>query len=107
LPGESASSPAHERSEPQSGAATGSGSAVPTRVPDGSPLLLKTSEARAQDEALRKLIAQRAYEIWESQGRPHGRNLIHWHEAEQEIMDCIRRGLQSGGGSYIAQPTTD
>ncbi len=85
----------------------GSGSAVPTRVPDESPLLSKTSEARAQDEALRKLIAERAYEIWESQGRPHGCDLIHWHEAEQEMMACIRRDLQSGGGSYIAQPTTD
>ena len=104
LPRDSASSPAHERSEPQSGAATGSGSAVLTRVPDESPLLLKTSEARAQDEALRKLIAERAYEIWESQGRPHGCDLTHWHQAEQEIMDCVRRDLQSGGGSYIAQP---
>jgi hypothetical protein len=107
LPGYSASSPAHKWSEPQSGAATGSGSAVPKRVPDESPLLLKTSEARGHDEALRKLIAARAYKIWESQGRPHGCDLTHWHQAEQEIMDCVRRNLQSGGGSYIARPTAD
>ena len=39
--------------------------------------------------AIQKLIAERAYELWENQGRPHGCDLIHWHEAEREIMDCL------------------
>jgi hypothetical protein len=41
------------------------------------------------NEALRKLIAVRAYELWESQGKPHGRDVINWHQAEQEIMSCV------------------
>lgn len=43
------------------------------------------------DEAgIRKLIAERAYELWENQGRPQACDLIHWHQAEQEIMECVR-----------------
>jgi hypothetical protein len=41
------------------------------------------------DEAIRKLIAVRAYELWENQGRPHGYDAVNWHQAEQEIMSCI------------------
>jgi hypothetical protein len=36
-----------------------------------------------------KLIAERAYEPWENQGRPRGCDLVHWREAEQEIMQCF------------------
>lgn len=28
-------------------------------------------------------IRQRAYEIWEREGRPHGRHEDHWHEASR------------------------
>lgn len=31
-------------------------------------------------------IAQRAHQIWESEGRPHGRDQDHWHRAEREIL---------------------
>ncbi|UEM23878.1 DUF2934 domain-containing protein [Skermanella mucosa] len=30
-------------------------------------------------------IKQRAYEIWEREGRPEGRGDVHWHMAAQEI----------------------
>ena len=30
-------------------------------------------------------IEQRAYEIWEREGRPHGKALEHWHQAVAEI----------------------
>ena len=30
-------------------------------------------------------IAQRAYAIWEREGRPHGRDYDHWLKAEREI----------------------
>ncbi len=40
---------------------------------------------------LHRLIAERAYEIWECEGRPHGHDLIHWKTAEQEIMDSVKR----------------
>jgi hypothetical protein len=30
-------------------------------------------------------IAKRAYAIWESEGRPHGRDFDHWLAAEREV----------------------
>ena len=38
-------------------------------------------------EAHRKAVSERAYEIWENDGRPHGRHEDHWHTAEQQIRD--------------------
>ena len=31
------------------------------------------------------LIAKRAYEIWEREGRPHGQHNDHWHKAVAEL----------------------
>ena len=36
---------------------------------------------------LTERIRQRAYEIWESEGKPQGRGLIHWMRAETEIHE--------------------
>ena len=44
-----------------------------------------------QSASIRKLIAERAYELWENHGRPHGCDAIHWRAAEQEIMECLQR----------------
>ena len=53
--------------------------------------------AATGNAAVRRLIAERAYELWENQGKPHGCDLIHWREAEQEIMDCLGpRQMNSG-----------
>ncbi|MGI3902049.1 MAG: DUF2934 domain-containing protein [Janthinobacterium lividum] len=30
-------------------------------------------------------IAKKAYEIWESEGRPHGRDQLHWDEAKEIV----------------------
>jgi Protein of unknown function (DUF2934) len=30
-------------------------------------------------------VEERAYAIWNAQGRPHGRHEEHWHLAEREI----------------------
>jgi hypothetical protein len=32
-------------------------------------------------------IRRRAYAIWEGEGRPHGRDRIHWLRAEAEVRD--------------------
>ena len=37
---------------------------------------------------LTDLIRRRAYEIWEIEGRPHGRHVIHWLRAESEIREA-------------------
>jgi hypothetical protein len=34
-------------------------------------------------------IARRAYEIWEKQGKPHGRDREHWLQAEAELGSSI------------------
>jgi hypothetical protein len=46
---------------------------------------------------LKQLIAQRAYEICENQGQPQGCDLIHWHEAELEIMNCVKQAAETSG----------
>ena len=35
---------------------------------------------------LERRIQQRAYELWENEGRPHGREQDHWQQAEREIV---------------------
>jgi hypothetical protein len=48
--------------------------------------------APVYDDNIRKLIAVRAYELWESQGRPLGNDLVNWCQAEHEILSCIEDG---------------
>jgi hypothetical protein len=45
------------------------------------------------DPNLMARIRQRAYEIWEDEGRPEGRARIHWVRAEAEFRErlCARR----------------
>ena len=33
------------------------------------------------------MIEERAYALWEANGRPEGRALDHWLQAEQEIVN--------------------
>ena len=40
-------------------------------------------------DEIKRLIAIRAYEMWENQGRPHGCEAIHWRQAEQDVMSCL------------------
>lgn len=36
------------------------------------------------------MIRKRAYEIWEGEGRPHGRDVQHWFQAETEFRPPLR-----------------
>jgi hypothetical protein len=60
----------------------------------------------ARQAAVRKLIAVRAYELWENQGRPHGHHEINWHQAEQEIMSCIPDHPAAGTDQRFGQSGT-
>jgi len=54
-------------------------------------------------------IAERAYQIWEQQGRPHGRDLDHWLQAEQEAAaggKTSRRGRTAAGKGEKAAGTS-
>lgn len=44
--------------------------------------------------AQRQEIQRRAYEIWEAEGCPHGRDSDHWNKAEAEIREAIARQAQ-------------
>lgn len=39
----------------------------------------------------RRMVEQRALEIWEAEGRPEGRSLDHWLQAEQEVLASLRQ----------------
>lgn len=47
------------------------------------------------DQDHQERIRQRAHEIWESEGRPEGRDADHWSRAEEEL----RAQMGSGGSS--------
>lgn len=40
---------------------------------------------------LEEKIRQRAYELWEQERRPDGRDREHWHQAEAEIKSVQSR----------------
>ena len=50
---------------------------------------MTSGENPTRDAITRQMIAERAYKMWEDQGHPHGCDLIHWRQAEQEIMSCM------------------
>ena len=47
----------------------------------------QSGRADAMDPELRRMIEERAYALWEANGRPEGRALDHWLQAEQEIVN--------------------
>ena len=59
--------------------------------------------ARSADEA--REIARRAYALWESEGRPHGRDQEHWARAEREFGPATAPVSKTAAASAEAQPT--
>jgi len=58
-----------------------------------------------------ELIRQRAYEIWEREGRPECQERRHWEQASREIAEHERQPLnsetadESGTGTIVAPST--
>lgn len=54
-------------------------------------------------------VAERAYSIWEKNGRPEGRDLEHWLRAEFEVAAEARAGKRpqprKAGAAKAVQPT--
>ncbi|TMD94022.1 MAG: DUF2934 domain-containing protein [Chloroflexi bacterium] len=46
--------------------------------------------------AIEERIRTRAYEIWEAEGRPLGREVEHWLQAAQELAHAARRRRDPG-----------
>lgn len=59
----------------------------------------------ARSEAM---IAVRAYEIWEKQGRPHGRDQEHWLQAAAELaaLEALRTPKPAAKAARTATPRT-
>ncbi|MGH6943294.1 MAG: DUF2934 domain-containing protein [Geminicoccaceae bacterium] len=47
---------------------------------------------------LREMIRQRAYELWEREGRPEGREQAHWQQAELELAKARSQRLSAAEG---------
>jgi len=51
-------------------------------------------------------VRERAYRIWEREGRPDGRDLDHWLEAEREVL-VASEGTQQSKGPNRASRTAE
>jgi len=49
-------------------------------------------------------IAARAYEIWEAEGRPEGRDLDHWIKAASEVTPAKPKKKAAANGNGKAKP---
>jgi hypothetical protein len=48
------------------------------------------------EDQLRKSIAERAYQLYEAEGRPAARNQEHWLQAEREVLQKVTQIRESG-----------
>src|SRR5262245_53395568 len=70
------------------------------------PNAVKVSEAQSLiDRANQTLhaIAQRAYELFEQEGFPHGRDLDHWFKAESEFLRAVPINVAETEGGLTVQ----
>lgn len=83
---------------------TGKPAAAPSKAPAS-----ETHLPEAGPE-LHDRIQQRAYQIWESEGRPGGREYEHWEQAERELREEVQvaparpRARKDTSGA-VARPT--
>jgi len=65
-----------------------------TRMKDQSPSQSLTSN----EAASREDVERAAYEKWEAAGRPEGREMEFWLEAERECESCSSQGKKMNSG---------
>lgn len=56
---------------------------------------------------LREEVEHRAYEIWESEGRPEGREVDHWLAAERQLLGADRQITQTPTGAVRSEDLAD
>jgi len=59
--------------------------------------VVPATRIRLMESPTEKQILNRAYEIWERNGRPQGREDEFWHQAEQELRAEEERGDPAKG----------
>jgi hypothetical protein len=52
---------------------------------------------------LEEKIRSRAYAIWETEGRPHGRDRAHWEQALREVADEETPPLRATAGESAGE----
>jgi hypothetical protein len=77
----------------QAGPASSTASRAAGGAAKAKPAASKTKVASAGGSRrtggdLAERIRQRAYEIWEREGRPEGREQAHWEQAEREVANA-------------------
>ena len=55
------------------------------------------------DQEIERRVWERAYAIWEKEGRPHGKHVEHWERAKRLLA---AEGLLAGGGGLVTHPET-
>ncbi|MGH6902105.1 MAG: DUF2934 domain-containing protein [Geminicoccaceae bacterium] len=86
-----------EKNEAEAGAALpGHGKAKASRTTPARSAAGKAAASKLPKESVRERIQRRAYELWETEGRPEGREHAHWHQAELEITRA--RSQRAGAG---------
>ena len=70
---------------PSSGFSSGGSGAAVATAPAAKPSPATTAPASPKPTVTRDQIAKRAYEIWVAKGRPHGKDLENWQQAEREL----------------------
>jgi hypothetical protein len=56
---------------------------------------------------LREEIEHRAYEIWEREGRPAGRDIEHWFAAERQLLGADQQVTQTPTGAVRSEDLAD
>jgi hypothetical protein len=64
---------------------------VKTKAAQKAAGATRRAAARRPREDVHERIRRRAYELWESEGRPEGRQHAHWYQAEMEITRARTR----------------
>jgi hypothetical protein len=52
-------------------------------------------------------VAERAYSLWEEEGRPHGRHETHWERAEQELSGAEKSAAAPVGDGQVAAKSAE
>ncbi len=52
-------------------------------------------------------IRTRAYQLWEDEGRPHGRDEHHWHEASRTDGDAVSGPAATAAGDEAGGDLTE
>ena len=55
---------------------------------------------------IERMIRERAFEIWENEGRPQGRTCEHWEQARVEILEVLGSAGATKAAAGGASPAT-